>query len=116
MLIDDNQYLTGLFTDSDLARLLEQNKESCFDTAICLSMTSDPICVQSHQMLTVPLRFLLNAESVNFPVVNESYQPVGMIDITDTVALLLPVKPRPTPLFHSQTFRPDKHECQNLLV
>tara|TARA_B100000519_G_scaffold186142_1_gene181916 strand:- start:5204 stop:6271 length:1068 start_codon:yes stop_codon:yes gene_type:complete len=88
MLIDDNQCLTGLFTDSDLARLLEQNKESCFDTAICLSMTSDPICVQSHQMLTDAVEILAQRRISELPVVNESHQPVGMIDITDTVALL----------------------------
>ena len=88
MLIDDQQRLTGLFTDSDLARLLEQNKESCFDTEISQFMTSHPICIHENQMLTDAVEILAQRRISELPVVNENNQPVGMIDITDTVALL----------------------------
>ena len=88
MLTDDTQRLTGLFTDSDLARLLEQNKESCFDTAICEFMTCSPICIRSNQQLTDAVEILARRRISELPVVNKQHQPVGMIDITDTVALL----------------------------
>tara|TARA_B100000945_G_scaffold320620_1_gene331264 strand:- start:422 stop:1489 length:1068 start_codon:yes stop_codon:yes gene_type:complete len=92
MLVDDSDCLTGLFTDSDLARLLEQNKESCFDTAICQFMTSQPICIGNNQRLTDAVEILAQRRISELPVVNDRHQPVGMIDITDTVALLPPSK------------------------
>ena len=88
MLVDDSQRLTGLFTDSDLARLLEQNKESCFDTSISHFMTGQPICIQDKQMLSEAVEILAQRRISELPVVNDQHQPVGMIDITDTVALM----------------------------
>ena len=88
MLVDDQQQLTGLFTDSDLARLLEQNKEQCFDTPISEFMTQSPICVHTTQRLSEAVDILATRRISELPVINEQRQPVGMIDITDTVALL----------------------------
>ena len=88
MLVDDSQCLTGLFTDSDLARLLEQKKESCFDTSISHFMTEQPICIQDKKMLSEAVEILAERRISELPVVNSQHQPVGMIDITDTVALL----------------------------
>jgi arabinose-5-phosphate isomerase len=50
-------------------------------------MTSDPISIQSHQILTDAVEILAQRRISELPVVNELHQPVGMIDITDTVAL-----------------------------
>ena len=88
MLVDDQQQLTGLFTDSDLARLLEQNKEQCFDTPISAFMTQSPICLHATQRLSEAVDILATKRISELPVINEQRQPVGMIDITDTVALL----------------------------
>ena len=88
MLVDDQHRLTGLFTDSDLARLLEQNKEQCFDTPIREFMTKQPICIDASKMLSEAVEVLAQRRISELPVINQQAEPVGMIDITDTVSLL----------------------------
>ncbi len=42
MLVDDEGRLAGLFTDSDLARLLEQRDDTALDEPIARRMTVNP--------------------------------------------------------------------------
>lgn len=85
LLTDDNGRLAGLFTDSDLARLLEQRRDDAFDRPIAEVMTADP--------LTVPLETtfgqvvdLLSARKISeVPVIDREGRPRGLIDITDVI-------------------------------
>ena len=88
MLTDDDGVLTGLFTDSDLARLLEQNQDTCFDAAIGDYMTSNPITISRSQMLAAAVDIFSQRRISELPVVDNLGQPVGLVDITDTVAFL----------------------------
>ncbi len=87
MLVSDSGQLTGVFTDSDLARLLESRHEDAFDQPIKSSMTRDPHCVAPDTLLSDAITLLSQLRLSELPVVDEDGKPVGMVDITDLIAL-----------------------------
>jgi len=88
MLIDDAGVLTGLFTDSDLARLLEKRADDQLDRAIVEVMTSGPVTISADAMLTDALAVLSERRISELPVVDAEGKPVGLIDITDVIGLM----------------------------
>ena len=72
MLIDSVGVLTGLFTDSDLARMLEQNNDTNFDTPIGDYMTANPITISDTQMLTDEVEIFSNRRISELPVTNDN--------------------------------------------
>lgn len=87
LLVDDEDCLVGLFTDSDLARLLEQRQESQLDRPICEVMTVNPISVSPDLFLSEVVELLSSKKISELPVVNKQQQPLGLIDITDVIGL-----------------------------
>jgi arabinose-5-phosphate isomerase len=98
MLTDSQGCLTGLFTDSDLARLLENRKDFCIDGPVADVMTRGPRSVLAGTMMTDAIRILAERKISELPVVDPTGRPVGMIDITDVVAWL----PEPPRSFQSE--------------
>jgi arabinose-5-phosphate isomerase len=92
MLIDHIGALTGLFTDSDLARILEQSNEANFDTPIGNYMTANPITISDTKMLADAVEIFRDKRISELPVTNNADEPVGLVDITDTVSFY-PTKP-----------------------
>lgn len=88
LLTDTDGKLTGIFTDSDLARLLENNRDSCFDLPIRETMTPSPVMVKLGSKTVDAVTLLADRNLSELPVVDAQQQPVGMIDITDVIALL----------------------------
>jgi arabinose-5-phosphate isomerase len=88
MLIDAAGCLSGLFTDSDLARLLEQRRESQLDRPISEVMTRRPITISPQAMLRDAVNVLSQRKVSELPVVDEQGKPVGLIDITDVISLM----------------------------
>ncbi|MCL4207072.1 MAG: KpsF/GutQ family sugar-phosphate isomerase [Pirellulaceae bacterium] len=88
MLTDSQGCLTGVFTDSDLARLLENRKDFCIDGPVGDVMTRGPRSVLAGTMMTEAIRILAERKISELPVVDQVGRPVGMIDITDVVAWL----------------------------
>jgi arabinose-5-phosphate isomerase len=88
MLVDDAGRLSGLFTDSDLARLLEQHREFQLDHAIREVMTVRPVTIGPAAPLTEAVDVLSSRKISELPVVDEEHRPIGLIDITDVIALL----------------------------
>ena len=80
--------LSGLFTDSDLARLLEQRREAQLDRPIAEVMTRNPITVQPGLTLGEVVGLLSVRKVSEVPVVDADNRPVGLIDITDVLPLL----------------------------
>lgn len=93
MLVDEEERLTGLFTDSDLARLLEQRRDGQLDRPVREVMTQGPITVGSHATLEDAVTVLSERKLSELPVVDAERRPVGLIDITDVIGLL----PQETP-------------------
>ncbi|WP_339911407.1 KpsF/GutQ family sugar-phosphate isomerase [Symmachiella dynata] len=95
MLVDTDGGLTGIFTDSDLARLLELRADEQLDQPISNVMTRRPLTIAADAMLTDALAILSQRRISELPVVDPEGQPVGLIDITDVIGLLPDVATRP---------------------
>jgi arabinose-5-phosphate isomerase len=87
MLIDEQGRLSGLFTDSDLARLLEQRRDEQFDRSISEVMTVRPLTVGPDAILEEAMQLLSARHVSELPVVDDDGHPLGMIDITDVIGL-----------------------------
>ena len=88
MLVDDDGYLRGLFTDSDLARLLEQHREGQLDRPIAEVMTESPLTIDSDALLQQAVELLSAKKISELPVVDDDGRPIGLIDITDVIGLM----------------------------
>jgi arabinose-5-phosphate isomerase len=87
MVVAENGKLAGLFTDSDLARLLERQQDSQFDQSIAEVMTTGPLTVQKGTRTEVAIETLACRNISELPVVDLQGNPIGLIDITDVVNL-----------------------------
>ena len=85
MLIDKAGILTGIFTDSDLARLLERQQDSQFDSPIADVMTKAPHTIERGTRTEIAIETLACHNISELPVIDHSGKPIGLIDITDVV-------------------------------
>jgi arabinose-5-phosphate isomerase len=88
LLTDDAGKLTGLFTDSDLARLLERQQDKSLDGPMSKVMTSQPISIQLGEKTILAVETIACHNISELPVIDAHGKPVGLIDITDVVNLL----------------------------
>ncbi len=88
MLVNEAGQLTGLFTDSDLARLFERRSEAALDEPIRNVMTARPLCVQQGTRMSEAVALLGKRRISELPVVDRAGRPLGLIDVTDIVAHL----------------------------
>ena len=90
MLVDQSGQLCGLFTDSDLARLFEQRRDHALDRPIAEVMTAKPITVPQGTRIADAIELLRHRKISELPVVDPTGRPVGLLDITDLIALVPP--------------------------
>lgn len=88
MLTNDQGKLCGIFTDSDLARLLESRREDTLDQPIHAVMTRNFTAIQSGARFEEAIEVLAGRKISELPVVDEEDRPKGMIDITDVVGMI----------------------------
>ena len=88
MVTNDEGNLTGVFTDSDLARMLERKQESHFDRPICELMTRSPKTVDAGSRTTLAVDTLACHNLSELPVVDSRGRAIGLIDVTDLVGLI----------------------------
>jgi arabinose-5-phosphate isomerase len=88
MLTDADGKLSGLFTDSDLARLFEQRRDSALDQPIAEVMTQSPRTVELGRRVADAVELLRRFKISELPVVDAAGRPVGLLDITDLIRLL----------------------------
>jgi arabinose-5-phosphate isomerase len=88
MLTGDDGRLTGLFTDSDLARLFEQRRDCALDQPIAEVMTPNPYTVLQGTRVAEAIELLRRQRFSELPVVDGAGRPVGLLDITDVLGLL----------------------------
>lgn len=86
MLRDASGRLTGLFTDSDLARLFERHREAQLDAPVRDVMTAGPLTVELGARMTEAVAILARRKISELPVVDRLGRPQGLIDITDVVS------------------------------
>jgi arabinose-5-phosphate isomerase len=87
MLVDSQGKLAGIFTDSDLARLFESNRDAALDAPIREVMTSRPSTVPVGSMMLDAVAIMAERKISELPVIDEGGRPRGLIDITDVVGL-----------------------------
>lgn len=87
MLVDSEGRLTGLFTDSDLARLFEHRREETLDEPIRSVMTRAPVTIPNDAMMTDAVALMAKRKISELPVVDGHGRPAGLIDVTDVVGL-----------------------------
>jgi len=93
MIVDAAGRLTGIFTDSDLARLLEKEstttmlpKESTLERPLRDVMTGKPRTIREDSLMPAAIEALTENQISELPVVDEEGRPCGLIDITDVLA------------------------------
>jgi arabinose-5-phosphate isomerase len=97
MLTGPHGQLTGIFTDSDLARLFEARRDAEMDRPICRVMTSHPTTISCGKIMSQAIEVFVQKKISELPVVDDQYRPCGLIDVTDIVEML----PRPESLSSS---------------
>lgn len=86
MLVNSEDTLTGIFTDSDLVKLLQCRQEQSLDRPITEAMTHRPVCIASGESLGSAVELLSQRRISELPVIDEHRRPIGMIDVTDLIA------------------------------
>jgi arabinose-5-phosphate isomerase len=87
MLVDGAGRLTGVFTDSDLARLFEHKRDQALDRPIREVMSTHPLSVAEGSLMADSVAIMAGRKISELPVLDLSGRPVGLIDITDVVGL-----------------------------
>jgi arabinose-5-phosphate isomerase len=85
MLTNNAGKLTGLFTDSDLARLVERRDETALDRPIREVMAARPVSVPSGTRVAEAIALLAKRKFSELPVVDAEGRPIGLVDVTDVV-------------------------------
>lgn len=93
IIVDELEQVTGIFTDSDLARLLEERREGQLDRPISEVMTAEPTTILSDASLETAITLLKNRKLSELPVVNQQHHLVGLIDITDVIGWQPQIEP-----------------------
>jgi arabinose-5-phosphate isomerase len=87
-LVDDEGQLDGIFTDSDLARLVEANDFAVFSQPMRDVMTRSPITCPMGMLVGEAVEIFRARQVSEIPVVDALGQPAGIVDITDLLDLL----------------------------
>jgi len=84
-IVDDNGNLSGIFTDGDLRRNLEQKGESFMHSKLADLELSQPISIDVNAQL-INASEIIKSQKVDTIVVTDNGKPVGMLDIQDLIA------------------------------
>jgi arabinose-5-phosphate isomerase len=96
MLVEDDGRLCGLFTDSDLARLIETRRDETLDRPIREVMTVDPITVSLGARVGDAIELLRQHKISELPVIDGDDRPAGLLDITDLIGVAPVAESEPT--------------------
>jgi arabinose-5-phosphate isomerase len=94
MLVDAEGKLSGIFTDSDLARLFEDRREGALDGPIGRVMTADPLRARTGTLMLDAVSLMAARKISELPVVDDDGRPVGLIDVTDVINMFPEQKSR----------------------
>ena len=86
LLLDNAGRLSGIFTDSDLAKLFERHRDHQLDSPIREVMTAKPTTVQLGSKMLEAVSLMGRRRISELPVLDDAGFPCGLIDITDVVA------------------------------
>jgi arabinose-5-phosphate isomerase len=87
MLVDGEGHLVGLFTDSDLARLIEARRDEALDRPIAEVMTRGPLTIPTGARVAEALELFRRHKISELPVIDAAGRPAGLLDITDLIGV-----------------------------
>ncbi|MEM7784696.1 MAG: KpsF/GutQ family sugar-phosphate isomerase [Planctomycetota bacterium] len=87
LIADQIGKLVGIFTDSDLAKLLEQQKDNLFDCSISEVMTRSPVTIQSGSKMMLAIETFACRNLSELPVVDREGRALGIVEVTDVVGV-----------------------------
>jgi arabinose-5-phosphate isomerase len=87
MLVDAEGRLAGLFTDSDLARLIEARRDAALDRPVAEVMTRDPLTMSLGARVAEAMELFRRHKISELPVLDPAGRPAGLLDITDLLAM-----------------------------
>lgn len=87
LLTDEAGILSGIFTDSDLARLFERRDESALDRPIREVMAAHPTTVTTGTRVGDAVGLLAQLKFSELPVIDKTGKPIGLVDVTDVLGL-----------------------------
>lgn len=85
LLLEEDGRLAGLFTDGDLARLIENRREEALDGPIRAVMTVRPFTLSVGARVADALELMQRYKISELPILDSEGRPVGMVDLTDLV-------------------------------
>jgi arabinose-5-phosphate isomerase len=85
ILTGTNGSISGIFTDSDLARLFEHRREYLLDEPISKVMTVNPTTTRPNLLLVEAIQLMSELKLSELPVTDETGIPLGLLDITDVL-------------------------------
>ena len=88
MIVNGDGKLVGLFTDSDLARLLEAQSNVSLEMPVSQVMTPEPHTVVISALMPTAIDKLAKNQISELPVIDKAGRPLGLIDITDVIGWL----------------------------
>jgi arabinose-5-phosphate isomerase len=97
LLLHPDGRLAGLFTDSDLARLIEARRDDALDGPIAAVMTARPYALPVGARVAEALDLLQRHKISELPILDAEGRAVGLIDITDLVSLQSASEPAAPP-------------------
>lgn len=83
--VDTKGKLVGFFTDGDLRRHLQKDKDIIFEP-ISNVMTKKPFTITPDRLATEAARIMQERNFDNIPVIDAKHRPVGIIDERDLLA------------------------------
>lgn len=89
LLTDGDGRLSGIFTDADLRRLLNEKDLGVLDQPIEGVMTRNPRRVRAGELASAALAVFNELRIDELPVVDGDDRPIGLVDIQDMVHLKL---------------------------
>ncbi len=87
LVVGPKSRLSGIFTDGDLRRLLEENEQLDLSTKIREVMGRSPKTVRADDRLSDAIRLLQDFRIDQVAVVDRTGKPVGLLDVQDLLAL-----------------------------
>ncbi len=87
MLLNEAGQLVGLFTDSDLARLIESRQDVALDRPIAEVMTRRPRTLPIGARVAEALELFERHRISELPILDAAGKPVGILDITDLISV-----------------------------
>jgi arabinose-5-phosphate isomerase len=88
MLLDGDDRLAGIFTDSDLARLIEARRDQALDRPVAEVMTATPLTIPIGARVVEAVELLRRHKISELPVVDSDGRPVGLLDVTDLIGFV----------------------------